>query len=115
MGKKPLLGLVGLCLGLTLTGCKDSNSGGWGWGSRKEKGPAVARVEKPSTGTPISRKRTVQDQTVSAPKSGAAREKSPYEYPAHSHDVPAPSRESAEKPGVEGVKAEEKISTTVPP
>src|SRR5688500_3195688 len=40
MGRKPVLGLVGLCVGLALTGCKDCGCG-WRRSSRKDDGTAI--------------------------------------------------------------------------
>lgn len=45
MGKKPVLGLVGLCVGLALSGCKNCSC----WSKKSADGHPVARVHKDDT------------------------------------------------------------------
>ncbi len=64
MGKKPVMGLVGLCwLGLTLSGCKNDCDCGNG-GTRKPVHPLASRSTPTSdTSGVANRPRTVQDTT----------------------------------------------------
>ncbi len=92
MGKKPVLGLIGLCVGLTLSGCKDC---GCGWWSHKDAAPPVVnRVSKPSTEvrtvTQDGRVRTIPDRSTTVMGEGAGRMKSPYDHPANEYSAPAP-------------------------
>lgn len=84
MGKKPLLGLAAMCLGLTLSGCKDCNCGG-GHSSRKHENVPVARQEKKADATPADAEVTdAQGRQRSAPNTTQPRA---FDYPADKWDV----------------------------
>jgi len=88
MGKKPVLGLVGLCVGLALSGCKTC---GCGWGTksgRSDRDPAVTQVRKDG-------QKATTDRTVAAKKGAPAQKKNPYDYPPDSYDVKQPGAEEA--------------------
>jgi hypothetical protein len=89
MGKKPVLGLVGLCLGLTLTGCKDCNCGGT---SRKEVETPVARVKRttsPTTAQADGRRLPAGTETNSVwNKGGASAMKPAHDYDPNQYSPP---------------------------
>src|SRR4051794_28727355 len=98
MGKKPVLGLAGLCVGLALSsGCKDCT--GW-WSSRKETGPAQARLKRSTVkddGKEVStwqRPRSVSDTGVATRGGDPSRVKTTgYDLPVDSYQVPRPANE----------------------
>jgi hypothetical protein len=61
MGKKPVLGLVGLFVGLTLSGCKDCGCG-W-WNKDKEPTPPTARMRKPKPDAQVEEATWREDTT----------------------------------------------------
>lgn len=91
MGKKPVLGLVGLFVGLTLSGCKDCSCGWLGGGSRKDPDPPIATAQKKPAAREASvwnqRERTLQDRTVAGKGGDPSRLKSSHEEPVTPRDL----------------------------
>src|SRR5437870_13298768 len=77
MGKKPVLGLVGLCVGLALSGCKNCGCGWASKNSRSDGDPPVAHVRKDG--------KTTTERSVAAKRGTPAQKKNPYDYPADSY------------------------------
>jgi hypothetical protein len=113
MGKKPVLGLVGLCVGLTLSGCKDCGWPGW-WGSdstRKDNSQSAVRSDKQSTGgTQVStyngRQPLPADGSVAARGGDPSRLQRPFEQNPSSYAPQAP-------PGT-ATESAEKVSASIP-
>src|SRR5438094_798495 len=102
MGKKPVLGLVGLCVGLALSGCKNCGCGWASKNSRSDGDPPVAHVRKDG--------KTTTERSVAAKRGTPAQKKNPYDYPADSYSVKPPADEAA---GEEAAEHAEKTSTRV--
>jgi predicted nucleic acid-binding Zn-ribbon protein len=113
MGKKPVLGLVGLCVSLVLSGCKDCGCGGWLF-SRKEPAQPVARVRRPATDDQTARVRSVPDRSTTVMSDGDTRMKKIYDYDPKEHSAPASTTDLVETPHkVTSPLAREKPSTAV--
>ncbi len=94
MNRKSVLGLIGLCVGLSLSGCQNDGSG---WGSkhsRPDNGPPVARVRKEDRDKALAdaRKRGQTDRTVAAKNGKQTPTKNPYEF-GDSYNVKDPNTE----------------------
>jgi hypothetical protein len=108
MGKKPVLGLVGLCFGLALSGCKSDGCCGWLFSRKEQSNPPVARVKKPTDDGQVVRTRTAPDHSVpehaitTLPTEEANRTKKAYDFDPRSGSVPGPAQqdlvETASKP-----------------
>jgi hypothetical protein len=96
-----MLGLVGLCVGLTLSGC-GRDCGGWGlWPSRKEVDPPQARMRKVPSGQTESdvstfKPRTDPTNAVANKGMNAPEVRPAHDYAADRYDPPAGANENAE-------------------
>src|SRR5262245_58183269 len=101
MGKKPVLGLLGLAwVGLALSGCKDCCCGNSGW--KKDSQPTARRTTPPTDAMAQSRPRSVEQAPIAAKGAGTPQLQHPYNFPTASPDVPAPPS-SRTSPPVETV------------
>jgi hypothetical protein len=99
MGKKPVLGLVGLFVGLTLSGCKDCPC----WGNKdKEAAPPTARMRKPKPDTDTQesamREETAPpEDSIATRGANPRRMRAPYQNPdTYNYAPPRGVNEAAE-------------------
>ena len=116
MGKKPVLGLVGLCwLGLTVSGCKDCGCGNKSAQKSRDTYP-VARRQAPqgseTTTAATERPRSVEEASV-ATKTVAPRATNPYDLPPDQYDPPGAGEVAAAKPAV-AEKAVTQVAKPIP-